>query len=97
MKAVNAAFNKTARMSTVFHPSKPYDVIDGKVVLDGHAGQCSHTLGEYNPWITIDLGAIHVVKYASLFNRIDANGKNYNLAKHYFLMQFWNLKLKEKP
>ncbi|XP_048750382.2 fucolectin-1-like [Ostrea edulis] len=61
-------------MSTILHPSKPDYVVDGRIVLDGHAGQCSHTQGETNPWITVDLVTIYVVQYVTLFNRIDDHG-----------------------
>lgn len=78
MKTQNVAFNRTVLMSSEHNPPyhDPKYAVDGKVVLDGEAAQCSHTQGQYNPWIIVDLGAIYNVKYVTLFNRIDDAGKN---------------------
>jgi hypothetical protein len=79
METQNIAFNKAVNMSTVhvpaYHGGKY--AVDGKVVLEGTGLRCTHTLGEINPWIVVDLGAIYNTRYVTLFNRIDAHGKTY--------------------
>ncbi|XP_048762215.2 fucolectin-like [Ostrea edulis] len=76
IKTQNVAIKKTVWMSTEHNP--PYHdrkyAVDAKVVLDGWGSQCSHTQGEFNPWILVDLGAIYNPKYVTLFNRIDDQG-----------------------
>jgi hypothetical protein len=64
-------------MSTVHAPTYHGGkyAVDGKVVKEGTGFWCAHTLGDYNPWIIVDLGAIYNTKYVTLFNRIDAYGK----------------------
>jgi hypothetical protein len=71
-------------MSTFASLNGPGYAVDGKVVLDGHAGQCIHTIDESNPWITIDLGAIYAVKYVTLVNRLDTYGNTFTLQNSIF-------------
>jgi hypothetical protein len=78
MKTQNVALKKTVWMSTEYLPT--YHgvrfAVDGNVVLDRTGVQCFVSNGELNPWIIIDLGASYTPKYVTLFNRIDAHGKN---------------------
>lgn len=77
MDLKNVAALKTVALSSEHNPPShsPQYATDDRVYNSIYGRNCSHTLGETTPWLTIDLENTFYVHYVTLVNRIDAEGK----------------------
>ncbi|KAL0977961.1 hypothetical protein UPYG_G00163900 [Umbra pygmaea] len=69
--AVNLALNGVAAQSSVFGNHNASDAIDGNKDSHYHAGSCTHTQKDTNPWWRVDLRDVYRVRTVSLTNRGD--------------------------
>ncbi|PFX14395.1 Receptor-type tyrosine-protein phosphatase F [Stylophora pistillata] len=67
----NLAFRKQTEQSSVQYGGVSSRAVDGISNPSYHAGSCTHTGRDYNPWWRVDLGQVEPVAEIYLVNRID--------------------------
>jgi hypothetical protein len=77
-RAVNLAFQKTARLSSTDGKADVSQVVDGNTDGDYTHGTVVHTLLDPNAWLDIDLGQVETIDRIRIWNRTDCCGFRLN-------------------